>query len=203
MSRFCLILCRVGCTHGDALTLLPTSHTLVTASQSSLGGTQFGARASMLSPLTAVSPACGKIRRVQDEALRPLHVYKNAWQSIPGISPWVLNIIENGYSLQFRHRPPRFNGVVSSVVSPQNIPVLRQEIDSLLAKRAIEVVSPSEIESGFYSCYFVVPKRDGGFRPILDLRPINRALYKCAFKMLTIKQILAQIRPGTGLFQWI
>lgn len=44
--------------------------------------------------------------------------------------------------------------------------------------------------------YFVVPKKGGGLRPILDLRPINRALYKCAFKMTTLKQILAQIRPG-------
>lgn len=44
-----------------------------------------------------------------------------------------------------------------------------------------------ERESGFYSRYFVVP--------ILDLRPINRALYKRAFKKTTLKQILAQIRP--------
>ncbi len=35
----------------------------------------------------------------------------------------------------------------------------------------------------------------GGLRPILDLRPINRALYKPAFKKTTLKQILAQIRP--------
>ncbi len=33
----------------------------------------------------------------------------------------------------------------------------------------IEVVPPSERESGFYSRYFVVPKKDGGLRPILDL----------------------------------
>ncbi len=41
-----------------------------------------------------------------------------------------------------------------------------------------------------------MPKRDGGLRPILDLRPINRALGKRPFRMLTLKQILAQIRPG-------
>ncbi len=42
----------------------------------------------------------------------------------------------------------------------------------------------------------MIPKRDGGLRPILDLRPINRALGKRPFRMLTLKQILAQIRPG-------
>ncbi len=32
--------------------------------------------------------------------------------------------------------------------------------------------------------------------PILDLRPINRELDKRPFRMLTLKQILAQLRPG-------
>ncbi|XDV15183.1 hypothetical protein PO909_015313 [Leuciscus waleckii] len=73
---------------------------------------------------------------------------------------------------------------------------MRQEVLSLLEKGAIERVPPSEQESGFYSRYFVVPKKDGGLRPILDLRPINRALHKRAFRMTTLKQILAQIRPG-------
>ncbi len=45
----------------------------------------------------------------------------------------------------------------------------------------------------------MVPKRDGGLRPILDLRPINRALCKRPFRMMTLKQILAQIRPGDWL----
>ncbi len=66
---------------------------------------------------------------------------------------------------------------------------------SSITKRAIEAVPPSERERGYYSRYFVVPKKDGGLRPILDLRPINRALYKRAFKMTMLKQILAQIRP--------
>ncbi len=35
-----------------------------------------------------------------------------------------------------------------------------------------------------------------GLRPILDLRPINRALCKRPFRMITLKQILGQIRPG-------
>ncbi len=101
-----------------------------------------------------------------------------------------------GYTLQFRRRPPRFNGMVQSLTSPRNAQALRQEIGCLLEKGAVERVPPNELESGFYSRYFVVPKRDGGLRPILDLRPINRALCKRPFRMITLKQILAQIRPG-------
>ncbi len=128
--------------------------------------------------------------------LKPLSQFISAWEVIPGISRWLLNVIERGYTLQFRRRPPRFNGVVQSLTSPRNAQALRQEIGCLLEKGAVERVPPQELESGFYSRYFVVPKRDGGLRPILDLRPINRALCERPFRMLTLKQILAQIRPG-------
>ncbi len=37
-------------------------------------------------------------------------------------------------------------------------------------KGAIEIVPPAQSESGFYSHYFLVPKKDGGLRPFLDLR---------------------------------
>ncbi len=130
------------------------------------------------------------------EQLKPLRQFISAWKVIPGISRWLLNVIERGYTLQFRRRPPRFNGVVQSLTSPRNAQALRQEIGCLLEKGAVERVPPHELESGFYSRYFVVPKRDGGLRPILDLRPINRALCERPFRMLTLKQILAQIRPG-------
>ncbi len=128
--------------------------------------------------------------------LKPLCQFMSAWKVIPGISLWILSVMERGYTLQFRRRPPRFNGVVQSLTSPRNAQALRQEIGCLLEKGAVERVPPNELESGFYSRYFVVPKRDGGLRPILDLRPINRALCKRLFRMITLKQILAQIRPG-------
>ncbi len=35
-------------------------------------------------------------------------------------------------------------------------------------KDAIEPVPPAEMKQGFYSPYFIVPKKDGGLRPILD-----------------------------------
>ncbi len=130
------------------------------------------------------------------EPLKQISQFISAWEVIPGISRWLLNVIERGYTLQFRRRPPRFNGVVQSLTSPRNAQALRQEIGCLLEKGAVERVPPHELESGFYSRYFVVPKRDGGLRPILDLRPINRALCERPFRMLTLKQILAQIRPG-------
>lgn len=39
----------------------------------------------------------------------------------------------------------------------------RAEIHNLLAKGATEVVPLEECGTGFYSHYFLVPKKDGGF----------------------------------------
>ncbi len=52
--------------------------------------------------------------------------------------------------------------------------VLCEEIAVLLAKDAIESVPPAEMRQGFYSPYVIVPKKDGGLRPILDLPPPMR-----------------------------
>ncbi len=56
------------------------------------------------------------------------------------------------------------------------------------------MVPPLDRESGFYSRYFVVPKKDGGLRPILDLRLLNRSVSRLKFRMLTVKQVVSQIR---------
>ncbi len=69
---------------------------------------------------------------------------------------------------------------------------------NLLEKGAIEIVPPAQSDSGFYSRYFLVPKKDGSLRPILDLRLLNYALMKRLFRMITLKQILLQICPGDG-----
>ncbi len=77
----------------------------------------------------------------------------------------------------------------------QNAPVLHEEIAVLLAKDAIEPVPPAEIRQGFYSPYFIVPKKGGGLRPILDLRVLNRALHKLPFQMLTHRRMIKCIQP--------
>ncbi|XP_048037449.1 uncharacterized protein LOC125262674 [Megalobrama amblycephala] len=116
------------------------------------------------------------------------------WKLLPNISKWVLLTIKEGYKIQFGSRPPRFNGVLPTVVTPEQSLVMEQEVATLLRKGAIERVPPPSNQSGFYSRYFIVPKKDGGLRPIIDLRVLNRSIQKLKFKMLTLKQIIPQIR---------
>ncbi|XP_048024136.1 LOW QUALITY PROTEIN: uncharacterized protein LOC125253920 [Megalobrama amblycephala] len=128
------------------------------------------------------------------ERLVPLVEYLTAWRLLPNISQWVLRTVEKGYAIQFGSRPPRFAGVLPTVVGPEQALVMEQEVKTLLEKEAIEHVLPLDRENGFYSRYFIVPKKDGGLRPILDLRLLNQSVMKLKFKMLTLRQIVSQIR---------
>ncbi|KAI2647309.1 Transposon Ty3-G Gag-Pol polyprotein [Labeo rohita] len=128
------------------------------------------------------------------ERLVPLVDYLAAWKLLPNVSAWVLRTVEKGYAIQFGAPPPPFDGVFPTLVGPKQALVMEQEVETLLRKEAIEVVPPHVRESGFYSRYFIVPKKDGGLRPIIDLRRLNQSVMKLKFKMLTIKQVVSQIR---------
>ncbi len=131
------------------------------------------------------------------DTLLPLSHFIHEWERLPGVSLWVLRMIWSGYTLQFGKNPPRFDGVQLTVVnSTSKASVLQLELSSLLQKGAIEEIPQSDIEQRFFSRYFLVPKRDGGLRPILDLRRLNFSLYKGKFKMLTMKTIMSQIKGG-------
>lgn len=88
--------------------------------------------------------------------------------------PWFVATVARSYRLQFQRRPPTFSGVkVTSVQDPVLMSVLVKEVQELLLKGVISEVPPSAQLTGFYSKYFIVPKKDGGHRPVLDLRPLN------------------------------
>ncbi len=117
--------------------------------------------------------------------LEPLAQRLEVWLTLPSLSRWLTRTIRLGYEIQFTRRPSKFNGILETSWQSGTPPVLCEEIAVLLAKDAIEPVIPAEMRQGFYSPYFIVPKKCGGLRPILDLRVLNRALHKLPFKMLT------------------
>lgn len=54
-----------------------------------------------------------------------------------------------------------------------NVHILQSKLQTLLAKGAVETVP---LTNSFYSQYFLVSKKDGGLRLILNLRHLNHAL---------------------------
>ena len=87
-----------------------------------------------------------------------------------------------------------YSFVICSIrMSQSSSPFLREEIENLLNKRALErVQNPGT--PGFYSRIFLVPKKNGKLRLIIDLSLLNRYIKKQSFKMETVKSLRQAMR---------
>uniref|UniRef100_A0AAV2LLV6 ribonuclease H n=1 Tax=Knipowitschia caucasica TaxID=637954 RepID=A0AAV2LLV6_KNICA len=128
----------------------------------------------------------------------PLTDFYSIWRE-QGLddSIWLEKTLRRGYALQFFRKPPPFRGVraVRSQVRG-SIEALQAEVSSLLSRGAAVEVDPQDATRGLYSPYFLVPKKSGGVRPILDLRVLNECISKRQFRMLSTKQLLECVRQG-------
>ena len=100
-----------------------------------------------------------------------------------------------GHHLQLRSHPLLFHDFwhFNVKAAAAHHPVIQKEVDELLAKGAIE---PSSGGAGFYSSMFVVPKHNGGLRPILNLKHFNNYMHIPSFKMPTLKHVWQLIQQG-------
>ncbi|CAG2243241.1 unnamed protein product [Mytilus edulis] len=85
---------------------------------------------------------------------------------------------------------------LSNTQDPQKFLLLSTEVETLLTKRAVEEVPVSSIDPGFYSRLFLVSKKTGGMRPVIDLSILNSYMIIPHFKMETNRSIRASILPG-------
>ena len=82
-------------------------------------------------------------------------------------------------------------------MSQSSSPFIREEIENLLNKRAVERVQNPGTPS-FYSRIFLVPKKNGKLRLIIDLPLLNRYIKKQSFKM----EIVKSVRQAMKLNDW-
>ena len=96
--------------------------------------------------------------------------------------------------------PPKLDGISSSVQFADPLKggshphIIEEEIQTLLLKGAITRLH--QVTPGFYSRFFIVPKRSGGVRPVLDLSALNQFLRPFHFQMETAARIRLTINPG-------
>ncbi len=99
-----------------------------------------------------------------------------------------------------RSKTPCFSGMVPTLLRAKTHRSCGVELLTLLAKGAIERSLQPRASQASTAFTYSSPKKDDGLRPILDLRHLNRALMKRLFRMITLKQILSQIRIGDWFF---
>ena len=118
-----------------------------------------------------------------------------AWKAITQ-EKWILQLVQEGLSLQFAKIPTESGTRETKFVDTQKTICILEEVENLLEKNAIERVPKPQEGLGFYSTFFIVPKKDGGFRPILNLRNLNSCLVVPHFKMETLRRIICALEKG-------
>lgn len=126
-----------------------------------------------------------------------LSLFTQQWDILGG-DKWVLETISQGYKIEFTSAPPSGEGGRPTPIptDPVQQAALEGEVSALLAKRAIVEVS-GEAGPLFRSSLFLTQKRDGSWRPILNLKPLNKNYVEPKrFRMETLNLILPLLRKG-------
>ena len=125
---------------------------------------------------------------------RLAHFAQN-WAKITD-NEWVLSLVRKGYKIPFLKRP---------ILSPDPVffqqPLsqqLEEEVASLLSKGAVEEIIPEC--PGYYSRIFLVPKKNGKLRLIIDLSVLNHFVYTETFKMETQRKVKDTIQLNDWAF---
>ena len=111
------------------------------------------------------------------------------WQRITA-DQWVLQVVQ-GYRLELMSTPNQ--QTAPRPLDMKNSHLLGEEIQKLINKGAVTRVRPCT--SQFLSQIFLVPKKDGSYRPVINLRPLNRHIEQVHFKMESLgmmKDLLRQ-----------
>ena len=123
-----------------------------------------------------------------------LQAFLSAWAAITDDS-FVLSVIADGFSIQLAVPLP--GGAVrlpSPRMSPQACRDIAGEIKGLHSRGVVE--SAADHPRLCLSPIFLVPKRSGKFRLILNLKRINSHIADVSFRMDSLKTILPLLRRG-------
>ena len=152
-------------------------------------------------PILILTGALGWVRKeLPAPAIAPnsprtggLAQYTHNWAKIT-TDPWVLGQL-SGHTLELLSTPTQGGAPKEFHLSQELDRKLEAEIQALVEKGAVSIAHPPMGE-GFTSRMFVVPKKNGGVRPIIDLRELNKFIHWKHFKMEGIHLVKDLLQEG-------
>ncbi len=124
-----------------------------------------------------------------------LRFFQQNWSMITN-DPYILEIVQ-GYKLDLVETPFQLQTPKQLIFSKSQTDLLDNEIRELRAKNAVRVVQPTP--GLFVSTLFAVPKKDGGTRPVINLKEVNQFLNYRHFKMEGIHLLRDLLQPQDWL----
>ena len=149
------------------------------------------------------------IRSLSERGIVPLHAsevpagrlqyFLKNWEVLTK-DRWILETVR-GYKIEFRENPRQQGKPRPMQFNQSQGDLIQQEVSELATKGAIrEIVEASPPEEGsFYSTLFLVPKKDGGQRPVINLKALNQFVIAPHFKMEGIHTLKTLLRQGDWL----
>jgi len=120
-----------------------------------------------------------------------ISLFRSNWKALTQ-EPWVTQTVLEGYHIPLSSTPFQCSPPCTPHLSTEDAVILEEEIQSLLQKQAIcQIPAPAE---GFYSNMFIVPKKDGGQRPVINLKHLNKFVKSENFKMEGLHTVKALLK---------
>ena len=114
------------------------------------------------------------------------------WESLTN-DPVILDAIKH-HHIEFEAEYPTQTVQPSKInFSAAEIMIIDAKIAKLVSKEVLQVTT--RVPDGFISNIFIRPKKDGAFRTILNLKPLNKFVDYHHFKMDAFHTALKLIRP--------
>ncbi len=109
---------------------------------------------------------------------------------------WVLDTVK-GYLIEFTNDPYQRTRPHPPQYGAELMAQMRVELTELLQKGA--VAQMQQAKGGFYSTLFLVPKKDGRQRPVINLKALNQYVQTYHFKMEGLQTLKDLLKPGDWL----
>ena len=114
-----------------------------------------------------------------------------SWRTLTS-DPQILSIV-SGYKISFLKTPFQKSPPFTQA-SGQEALLISQEVNELLQKGAIQKTPYTR--DGFYSRLFLVPKKGGSMRPVIDLSSLNKFIVNEHFQMENLSCLKTLLLPG-------
>lgn len=126
-----------------------------------------------------------------------LKLFAARWSAVTS-DQWVLEAVREGITIDFVSKPIQKFLPPQITMSVEMSAVCDAEVRELLSKRAISEVTDGS--SGFVCSFFCIKKKQPGqFRPIVNLKPLNKFIRYQHFKMENLESVRFLVRKGDWL----
>ena len=123
--------------------------------------------------------------------------FATRWPSVTS-DQWVLDVVREGLAIDFISKPVQKVTPPQITMSAEISAVCDAEVRELLSKRVISEVTDGS--SGFVCSFFCIKKKQAGqFRPIVNLKPLNKFIRYQHFKMENLESVRFLVRKGDWL----